>query len=325
LELATGERVPARCKASNRCGYCGQVSAIENAAVLRLDAESDTGRRPTVGITLTTKDPLTDGQLRIYTASFWRAFRQRWGRVEYCGFVEWTTGKARRAGGVRRTHVHYLVKDLRPDVELADVEAWVRVEWKKLAGAWVVEARELRTPAGAIAYLALHHQKREQAPPRGWSGKRLRPSKGYFNRPVRELRSEARLRLAEARALRDGRDPSLVRLLKVFDALSPRFVPHVEEDGRAHEGEPGNGLSDDEFAELAGIAARANYERDELDRLADVYRDTIRSEAAKRLRERRKLRAEHAQEDGREQRNEDGERYAPGSHPTTDRPARAGP
>jgi hypothetical protein len=52
---------------------------------------------------------------------------------------------------------------------------------------------------GAIAYLALHHHKLEQRPPKGWTGKRFRPSRGYFNRPLPELRAEARELLADRR------------------------------------------------------------------------------------------------------------------------------
>ena len=46
-----------------------------------------------------------------------------------------------------------------------------------------VEVPQLRSAGGATAYLALHHEKTDQGPPAGWTGKRLRPSRGYFGPP----------------------------------------------------------------------------------------------------------------------------------------------
>jgi len=95
--------------------------------------------------------------------------------------------------------VHHLVKGLEraPDAFQEEVSAlWLR----HTRDAWQVDARALRTPLGAIAYSVLHHHKKEQAPPPGTKHvKRMRPSRGYFNRPVGSYRSEARELLRDER------------------------------------------------------------------------------------------------------------------------------
>jgi hypothetical protein len=179
------------------------LSALENALVVRLDA-LDGDRYPTWGLTTTTVRPgFSLPELRRCEESLFRSLRRAHGKqVQYLGFVEFTTGRAGSSGGVRRPHVHHLVKGLgRPDAERqAKLEREVSSLWKRYTGdAWVVECRPLRTPMGAIAYLALHHHKKEQQPPKGWTGKRFRPSRGYFNRPVGELRQEARALLHDQR------------------------------------------------------------------------------------------------------------------------------
>jgi hypothetical protein len=50
---------------------------------------------------------------------------------------------------------------------------------------------------GVVGYLALHHEKWEQRPPDGWTGRRLRPSKGYFAEPGHKRRARAKLWLSE--------------------------------------------------------------------------------------------------------------------------------
>lgn len=175
--------------------------------MLRIDAEENSA--PAHVVTLTTRDEVSEALLRRAHATFWQAFRRRWGAVEYCGFREWTTGTAPRSGGRRRPHWHYLVKGLVAS-DVAEVEAWVSAEWRKLVGAWRVQVAELRTVGGVVGYLALHHEKMAQAPPRGWTGRRLLPSKGYFAVPADVRRARARLWLGEhrdrARAAREGRE-----------------------------------------------------------------------------------------------------------------------
>lgn len=227
--MPDGTLEPVRCGASNRCTYCAMFAAIEAALVVKLDAELN---MPTVGLTTTTRDPNFGlKRLRQAEASLWRWLRKSprgplLHDLEYLGFLEWTTGDGTRSGGHRRPHEHHLAKNIAPDHELMEeidrvdlngrpvrdrdgnVERATRLEqivsrkWHEFTGdAWVVEVRPLRTPVGAIAYLTLHHHKREQAPPPGFTGRRLRPSKGYYELPIDDLRTLAR-RLASQERVR---------------------------------------------------------------------------------------------------------------------------
>lgn len=141
--------------------------------------------------------------------------------LRYCGFLEWTTGQGTHASGYRRPHMHHLVKGVPADHELlqefvledADVakrlgkhlgdtttplEVHVSTLWHEITGdAFIVEVRRLRTPVGAIRYLALHNRKIAQGPPPGFKGRRLRPSRktkdrpGYYESPITVLRALA--------------------------------------------------------------------------------------------------------------------------------------
>jgi hypothetical protein len=72
----------------------------------------------------------------------------------------------------------------------------------------------MRTPAAALHYLGLHHAKASQLPPSSWRGMVERASKGYWSRPIGELRAEARAQLwAEALAWSTGLDAEDARLL----------------------------------------------------------------------------------------------------------------
>jgi hypothetical protein len=103
---------------------------------------------------------------------------------------------------MRRAHTHVLLRGVPAD-DVAGVEAVTRKVWSGEQGMGSrLEVRELRTPAGATAYLTLHHHKREQRPPEGLRVTRFRPSRGYFGRPVGELRAEARSVLGEKRVRR---------------------------------------------------------------------------------------------------------------------------
>ena len=190
-----------------------------NMTMLRQDAESNSA--PSDVLTLTSrKTVVTPAEYQRACRVFWQAFRRRWGHVEYCGFIEWTTGEGPRSGGRRRLHSHWLIKGLRDELDRQAVEVWCRAEWKKLTGAWVVQLARLRSVGGVVGYLALHHEKIEQRPPDGWTGRRLRPSKGYFALPGAERRDTARHWLAARAALRVA-DPELGQLAPL---PSPKLV-----------------------------------------------------------------------------------------------------
>lgn len=185
------------------CPVCGPRKSRELARVLTLDARADP---PGYAITLTTHDPdAPPEEYRHGSRMVWQRLRRLYGLVAYFGFMEFTTGYAQRAGGRRRLHGHYLVKfrDVVPDV--IEVERKVRETWELVTGAYIVEVAQLITPGAAMAYLSLHHQKPQQAPPEGWRGMRSRPSKGYFSEPMWKLRARAKRELAiEAIAWANG-------------------------------------------------------------------------------------------------------------------------
>lgn len=223
--------------------------------MLRQDADENDA--PGHVVTLTARDEIDGPAYGEACRLLWRAFRRRWGRVEFCGFVEWTTGTAPRSGGLRRLHSHWLVKGLTlgaGDYVTAAtsntpctcgqagrcVECWTAAHWRSLTGAWIVQARELRTVGGIVGYLALHHEKMGQAPPAGWTGRRLRPSRGYFAQDGRVRRERARAWLVEHQWAREGLDEGgmLARSLRG----SPRLVGALaewEKDARAASAAPG--------------------------------------------------------------------------------------
>jgi hypothetical protein len=221
-----------RCGAPNRCDYCAMCTACENAVVLRLDSFDRPDGFPRVGITTTTRSPRPDWErLREAERLLWRQLRRRFGRatVQYCGFVEWTTGRSATSKGHRFAHVHHLVKGV-PPADALSLESTISEWWRDKTGAWRVECRPLFTPMGAIAYLVLHHHKREQGPPAGTKHvKRLRPSRGYFGRPVAELRWQARELLREEQLYAE-----LVEVLGLPDKLPSYLVEdliaeHIDE------------------------------------------------------------------------------------------------
>jgi hypothetical protein len=202
LRLATPEGFfRPRCKRRD-CPRCWTVRSRELARCLLIDARAE---RPTVCVGLTTRDPDTSpATYRQGSKSLFRRLRRRYGRVEYFGAIEFTTGRARTSGGHRRLHGHYLVKGL-PATEAPAIEELVRETWQAITGAWVVEAAELRSPGAALGYLGLHHRKPEQAPPAAWRGMTERASRRYWHRPIADLRALARAELAiEAHAHRTG-------------------------------------------------------------------------------------------------------------------------
>lgn len=172
------------------CPVCGRAKARELARVLYLDALTDP---PRFAITLTTHDPDTPAEVYRHASHMvWKRLRRRYGRVDYFGFIEFTTGRAKRSGGHRRMHGHYLTKFRESDPDVIEAEALIRSTWESVTGAYIVEVAQLVSPGAAFQYLSLHHQKPQQQPPPGWRGMRSRPSRGYFAEPVWRLRARAR-------------------------------------------------------------------------------------------------------------------------------------
>lgn len=235
--LSTGELVPIPCNRST-CSYCSRRSAMITAAMVGLDAEY--GGVPRVVSTFTTRDRVGPQTLREASRSIMRQIRAEFGPVEYCHFLEFTTGLSSRSGGRRRPHLHTLWKGLEPDAGPL-VSAIASHVLERLAGAYRQEVEEIRTPGGAMHYVASHHMKESQAPPVTWGPtRRVRASRGYWAMPggakrtrelatnkIRERRTAARL---EAALLDEGcPDHELDRAVFILlgEALSeppPRVV-----------------------------------------------------------------------------------------------------
>lgn len=191
-----GRLIPIPCNRST-CPVCSRRQAMITAVMVGLDADQE---QPRVVSTTTTRDPVTPARLREGQRQFVREVRRKVApKARYCAFVEFTTGRARTSGGIRRPHQHALWKDL-PAEACAEVEAIARRVWKRIAGAYVHEVEEIRTPAGAAMYVASHHQKESQAPPKEWGPiRRVRPSRGYWSKGAKELRQEATEKLRDSR------------------------------------------------------------------------------------------------------------------------------
>jgi hypothetical protein len=203
------------------------LKAAENVQVVKLDAQE---RMPTFGITLTTADPKFPARrFRMAMSQYFRWLRREF-PVEYLGLIEWSTGLASTAKGRRYQHQHTLVKGIPRGTNTDPLWRESKRRWEHLTGAYRVEFRELRTPAGAISYMVAHHHKAEQATAEGrGSTKRFRPSRGYFDRPVAELRAQARA--ARARAV------AFLELVADYgDALDEMEPGEVEDiiDGRVN-------------------------------------------------------------------------------------------
>jgi hypothetical protein len=223
--LVDGRYLRPRCKRRD-CGRCWSIRSRELARCLVLDARVEA---PSYCLTLTTVtpwqelDPATyrDGSARVFARC-----RRQLGRVDYFGSMEFTTGRAAASGGHRRLHGHYLLKCEPFDV--LQVEELVRETWQRVTGAWKVEVAALVSPGAALGYLGLHHRKPSQAPPSSWRGMTERASRGYWHRPIAELRELARAELrAEALAWRARTSVELASL--ELAAAAPAKLRHVRD------------------------------------------------------------------------------------------------
>ena len=116
------------------------------ARILLLDAKQEP---PTHSIALTTRDPGRPPRCAgRHPGGYLRRLRRRYGRVEYFGRIEFTTGRGPRSGGARRIHGHYVVKGL-AGVKCMEAEEIVRESWRRSLArhgssfeAWRIEVAE---------------------------------------------------------------------------------------------------------------------------------------------------------------------------------------
>jgi hypothetical protein len=195
------------------CPVCAPKKSRETARILKLDAEVDA---PAHVLCLTTVDPETTSErFKAGKRAVAKRLRRRGLRFEWYGHIEFTTGQGRLSGGYRRMHEHAPVKGL-DGCDREEIEGLIRETWQtSLPGnPWRVELKELRTVGGLLHYLSMHHGKAPQRPPEAWRGMHHRPSRGYFHRPVKELREEAKAQLwSEGLAYSSGLDVEDARLL----------------------------------------------------------------------------------------------------------------
>jgi hypothetical protein len=132
--------------------------------------------------------PFYQGRKQVFAA-----LRRRWPEVELVNLREFTTGYGPRSGGLRRPHWNLLLKGV-PSAAVGEAAEVVGRVWCQH-----VDAEPERQHVGAVyeagglgRYLALHFQKQEQAPPKGWKGHRFTSSRGYFPEGVKAARGRAK-------------------------------------------------------------------------------------------------------------------------------------
>jgi hypothetical protein len=203
------------------------------AKMIGIDAQIS---QPTVCSTFTTRDRVSQAELRDASAYLFKLVRSELGQVRYCSFLEFTTGRAATSGGSRRPHLHTLWKDI--DAAAAPVIAGIAGHvMERAAGAWRHQVDEISTPAGATMYVARHHQKESQAPPKSWgSTRRVRPSRGYYELPAEQLRKMAGAQLKEARLYRMLEEQT--RRLNDDQVPDDVLEAHVDEQVAAKLNEP---------------------------------------------------------------------------------------
>jgi hypothetical protein len=157
---------------------------------------------PQIATTFTTRDLVGVPVLREAMAQTARKVRVEIAReAKYGGTLEWTTGQTKYSGGHRRPHLHLLWKGL-DENDADDVRAIATEVWQRLTGAHSHTSEAIRTPGAAIRYVALHHLKEGQAPPLGFTGRRLWTSLGWWEGGALETRTRARAVVVDERLRR---------------------------------------------------------------------------------------------------------------------------
>ena len=194
LNLATGELVVGRCRATNLCRYCQQLYVLETVEMLTLDALE---HAPTIWVVLTAREHLTRPDTYRHLEKLRAAARRRWPAIEWFVQVEF-----QRRGAL---HLNLLVKGVgvgeRQELhELLSARWCARVDAEPV-GQW---SGTVSAADGLVRYLQKtlsHGLKHEQAPPMGWRGHRTSQTRGYLVRPASVMRLEAREALAIKREI----------------------------------------------------------------------------------------------------------------------------
>jgi hypothetical protein len=154
----------------------------------------DAQRDPPVGLlTLTTRDPryaVGDLLSKKYEA-FKRVIRGTFPGFQAFGRIEFSRSQ-------RLPHIHLLIKGVATSA-MAELGRLARKTWRRLTGAWRVEAKPIGSQEAVLRYLTLSVGKKGQRPPEWWTGKQTLWTRGYFDRPVAAVRAEARARLRSSR------------------------------------------------------------------------------------------------------------------------------
>ena len=182
-----------RCKGTNVCLVCRRYFVRETVEMLKLDAMEDA---PSVYIVLTAREFLTRAACYEHLNQIRKALRRRWPEVEW--FI---TCELQKRGAL---HLNLMVKHvpvaLVDDVGELAVGVWCsRVDAEPQAQYHGL----IEDAGGVVAYVhktmeatLAHGLKRSQQPGTDWRGHRTSQTRGYFVRPVVEMRREARLSLS---------------------------------------------------------------------------------------------------------------------------------
>jgi hypothetical protein len=197
LNLATGQLVPGRCRATNLCRYCQTLYVVETVEMLTLDAME---HAPALWAVLTAREHLTRAQCRGHLEALRRAARATWPGIEWFVQVEF-----QRRGAL---HLNLLVKGVPVD-ELAQlhevlVERWCDRVDAEPVGQWSGAVADAEGVVRYLSKMLAHGLKAEQAPPIGWRGHRTSQTRGYLVRPASVMRVEARAALRLKRKLWRG-------------------------------------------------------------------------------------------------------------------------
>jgi hypothetical protein len=173
-------------------------------------------------------------------------------------------------------HANLLVKGVRAD-RLADFHRAFALEWcarvdAEPVGQWAEAIDDALAVSKYCSKMLAHGLKAEQRPPLGWQGHRTSHTRGYFGRPMWQVRRDARASLQRKRELRraalEGHTPmeaeavADVRLLRAEQTVWELAVVEVEATGELRRVRPAHrgGLLQDWRLSRAGERRRDREE-----------------------------------------------------------------